>query len=131
MGSFQAFKASAAQSRLGRPGATSTADTPHYFGFEVERRLTHPPAKMVKISQTAVTPDRILSALTGNKTVFPGMPVMEPVYLEPITKAEAERLRLKREREERQRIEEELRNQGNGRRERQVPGAFGKGKERY
>jgi hypothetical protein len=128
MASFHTLKASAPL-RPDKSGAPKAPDSGHYFGSEAVRRLGHPPAPMARISRTDVTPGRISRAMNG-EPVFPGMPVMEPEHVRLITQADAESIRLRREREVRQRIEEELRDQGNGGREKLIPGAFGRGRER-
>ena len=84
------------------------------FGWQVVRKMQSPPPQIQRIGQTDVTPDRIFGAIHGARVVFPGMPVMRPERIKPMTAAEANRRAIEAARAARKKAEKLQRNQGNG-----------------
>jgi hypothetical protein len=136
MASFHELKARSCP-QPDKPGIHLSPNQPNphaRFGWQAVRRMQLPLPEIQKIGQTDVTPDRIFSAMSGARVVFPDMPVMKPKRVRLITAAGANRRTIEAARVARKKEEKLQRNQGNGRRnhqERQVPGAFGRGGETY
>ena len=111
MASFHELKASA-HSTPGESATRSISNQGHYFGWEITKRMQQPLAKIKIISQTDVTPNMILRAMTGEFNRSPQQPTTNPSGRRKRVVPEYERLRQEREQ---RKIKVKLRrNRGNG-----------------
>lgn len=110
MASFHEIKASASP-RPGESGTPSAPNQGHYFGWDAIRRLQQPPPEMQIVSQTAVTPRKILRAMRGEFEILPSQPTANPRGRGERVLSEWER--LKQEREQRRKATRDKHSNGN------------------
>jgi hypothetical protein len=130
MGSFHSIKA-AAQKSSDQPDCSRIQSTSR-FGYVVPRDMESRKKQrpLEQVLATDPTRNTITRAISGDRNVFIGLPILEPEEHRILSSGEMEARRLALERQDRIAYEREKRKNGQGMHEKNpVPGAFGKERE--